>query len=126
MTNLFQPLDLTENGSAKVYMKRTLTEWYSNFVLRQPDEGKVVDGIGVELKLSISEPLHTGSIKNLWDYLTSKEGDKIIFNGWKAAFITKAIEKGSKPLSPLNPFYEVDLLTKKGNEMFEVIPVSIN
>ena len=40
----------------------------------------------------------------------------------KAAFITEVIEKGSKSLDPLNPFYDVDPLTNEGNEMFEVIP----
>ena len=29
MTNLFQPLDLTINKNASVFMKKKFTEWYS-------------------------------------------------------------------------------------------------
>ena len=40
MTQLFQPLDLTVNGTAKAYMKRRFTEWYSRCIAVQLDEGK--------------------------------------------------------------------------------------
>ena len=29
MTNLFQPLDLTANGSVKAFLKKKFTEWHS-------------------------------------------------------------------------------------------------
>ena len=61
------------------------------------------------------------AIKDFYEYLTSEEESKIISNGWKAAFIVEAIEKGSKSLDPLDPFYEVAPLTNEVNEMFEVI-----
>lgn len=113
MTNLFWPLDLTVNGSAKACIKRRLTESYSPSVSQQLDEGEVFDNIKVELKLSIFKLLHSGWIKDY--YLTSEEGGKVISNGSEAAFITDAIEKGSKSLVPLNPFYEVDPLTNEVN-----------
>ena len=72
MTNLFWPLDLTVNGSAKACIKRRLTESYSPSVSQQLDEGKVFDNIKVELKLSIFKLLHSGWIKDY--YLTSEEG----------------------------------------------------
>ena len=54
--------------------------------------------------------------------MTSEEGGKIISNGWKAAFITEAIEKGSKSLNLVDLFYKVVPWTTEVNEMFEVIP----
>ena len=39
--------------------------------------------------------------------MTSKNGREIISNGWKAAFITEAIEKGTKRLEPLDLFITV-------------------
>ena len=58
--------------------------------------------------------------------MPSEEDGKIISNGWKAAFITEAIGKGSKFRNPLDPFYEVDLLINEVKEMFEVIPANKN
>ena len=33
MTRVFQPLDLTVNGSAKAFMKKRFSEWYSRCVM---------------------------------------------------------------------------------------------
>ena len=38
--------------------------------------------------------------------------------------ITEGIEKDSKFLDHVDPFYEVNTLTKEVNEMFEVIPAN--
>ena len=119
MTNLFQPLDLTVNGSAKAFMKRNFTEWYSSSISKQLDEGKAIDDIDVDLKLSILKPLHAHWIKGLYDYMTSENGREIISNGWKAAFITEAIEKGTKCLEPLDLFITVDLLIHDGPQISE-------
>ena len=98
MMNLFQPLDLTVNGSAKAFMKKKFTEWYSSSIAKQLDEGKAVEDIDVELKLSILKPLHAEWIKELYNYMTCEEGRGITSNGWKAAFITEAFLKGKKGL----------------------------
>ena len=68
MTNLFQPLDLTVNGSAKAFMKRKFTEWYSSSISQQLEQGKSIEDIDVELKLSILKPLHAEWIKELYNY----------------------------------------------------------
>ena len=96
ISNLFQPLDLTVNGSAKVFMKRKLTEWYSSSISKQLDKGKSTDDIDVDLKLSIPKPLHAHWIKELYDYMTSQNGSKIMSNGRKAAFITETSKKAQK------------------------------
>ena len=112
MTNLFQPLDLTVNGSAKAFLKKKFTEWYSSSISKQLEEGKQIKDIDVEFKLSILKPLHTKWINELYDYMTSEEDRKVISNGWKAAFITEAIEQGTQGLEPLDPFFDIDPLTK--------------
>ena len=82
IANLFQPLDLTVNGSAKAFMKKKFTEWYSSSIAKELDEGKPVEDIDVELKLSILKPLHAEWIKELYDYMTSEVSRGIISNGW--------------------------------------------
>ena len=111
-------------SSGKAYVKRRFTKWYNTSISGQLDKGKVVEDIDVKLNLSIFKPIHAEWIKNFIDYLTPKEGGKIFSIGMKAAFITEAIEKGSKPLDSVNPFYEVDPLTSEMSEMFEVIPAN--
>ena len=85
MTNLFQPLDLIVSGSAKAYMKRKFNEWYSTSISRQLDEGKAVDDIEVELKLSVLKPINAGWIKDLYDYLTSEK------NAWLSQMAGKQL-----------------------------------
>ena len=81
MTRLFQPLDLTVNGAAKAYMKKCFTEWYSRCIIQELDSGKVVDNIGIQLKMSVLKPLHANWIKDLYNYFTAPEGKEIIANG---------------------------------------------
>ena len=80
MTNLFQPLDLIVNGSVKAFLKK-FTEWYSSPISKRLEEGKSIEDIDVELKLSILKPLNAKWINELYDYMTSEEGCKIISNG---------------------------------------------
>ena len=121
MTNIFQPLDLTVNGAAKAYLKSKFTEWYSNSIAKQLDEGKIIEEIDVKLKLSILKPLHAEWIKDLYNHLTSEKYRTIISNGWKAAFITEAIENGSSSLEPLDPCYEVDPLINTEEDLPEAV-----
>ena len=116
MTNLFQPLVLTVNGSAKAFLKKKFTEWYSSSISKQLEEGKSIGHIDVELKLSFLKPLHAKWINELYDYMTSEEGHQIISNGWKTAFITEAIEQGAKDLRSLDPFFDIDLLINEENQ----------
>ena len=116
MTNLFQPLDLTVNGSVKAFLKKKFTEWYSSSISKQIEEGKSIGHIDVELKLSFLKPLRAKWINELYDYMTSEEGHQIISNDWKTAFITEAIEQGAKDLRSLDPFFDIDLLINEENQ----------
>ena len=104
MTSLFQPLDLTVNGSAKAFMKKKITEWYSLEVTKQLDNDKSTEEIEVKLLLSKLKPFHVSWLIDLYNHFTSQAGREVVANGWKAAGITDAIEKGSASLEPLTPF----------------------
>ena len=58
MTHIYQPLDLTVNRSAKAFFKRKFTEWYSQEIHKQLEEGKKIDQVDVVLRLSVLKPLH--------------------------------------------------------------------
>ena len=51
MTNLFQPLDLIINRSAKAFIKEKFTKWYSLEVVKQLDSGKNTEETEVKLLL---------------------------------------------------------------------------
>ena len=57
MTNLFQPLDLTVNGAANTFLKRTYAEWYSGEISKVLADGIALDDIEIKLKVSVLKPL---------------------------------------------------------------------
>lgn len=124
MTHIFQPLDLTVNGAAKAYMKKRFTEWYSACIVQELDNGKDVESISIQLKMSVLKPLQAQWIIDLFDYFTSEKGREIISNGWKAAFITEAISSGTSGLEPLDPFSSVDPLSDESESREVVIPAN--
>lgn len=88
MTHFFQPLDLTVNGAAKQFMKNSFTEYYANSIREQMlDNGKQLDEIEVDLRLSILKPLHAQWLIQMYNYFTTKKGKDITKNGWKKAGI---------------------------------------
>ena len=72
MTNFFQPLDLTVNGSAKKFIKNCFTQYYSNAIKEQLDSGKELDGIDVDFRLSTIKPIHANWLVSMYNYLTTK------------------------------------------------------
>ena len=96
MTNIFQPLDLTVNGSFKALMKKKFTEWYSKQIANELEKGSPLDDIEVKLKLSVLKPLHAGWLIDAYDQLTSEAGRKIIANGWQSVGISVQYQKEFK------------------------------
>ena len=72
MTNFFQQLDLTVNGSAKKFMKNCFTQYYCNAIKEQLDSGKELDGIDVDFRLSTIKPIHANWLVSMYNYLTTK------------------------------------------------------
>lgn len=58
MTRFFQTLDLTVNKSAKQFMWNEIITYYSNIVRERLDNGKSVEDIEVDLRLTTIKPLH--------------------------------------------------------------------
>ena len=65
-----------------------------------PANGVNLDDIKVKLKLSTLKFLHPLWTLDLYHYLTSNEGRKVVENGWKSAGITDAMSKGVSGLEP--------------------------
>ena len=122
MTNIFQPLDLTVNGSFKALMKKKFTEWYSKQIANELEKGAPLDDIEVKLKLSVLKLLHAGWLIYAYDHLTSEAGRKIIANGWQSAGITSAISKGVQELPTLDPFDTIDPLVNHADESDNHLP----
>ena len=113
ITNIFQPLDLTVYGAAKAYLKSKFTEWYFNSIVKQLDEGKIIEDIDVKLKKkNFFKLLHVEWIKDLYNYLTSEKNRTIISNVWKVAFITET----TKRLSDENAEYFITPSTEIEDE----------
>ena len=81
ITQFFQPLDFTVNGSAREFMKNHCSEWNRRCIGQELDNGKDIDSINNQLKMSILKPLHAQWIINLYNCLISSEGRKITSNG---------------------------------------------
>ena len=90
MTYLLQPLDLTVNGYAKKFTSGKFSEWYSSQIMKQLDDGKELHDINNDLKLSKLRPLHAEWLVELYNQMSTAEGQKIIHSAWKASGITEA------------------------------------
>ena len=113
MTNIFQPLDLTVNGSFKSLMKSKFTEWYSKEIGKQLENNIPMEDIEVKLKVSVLKPLHASWLVEAYNHLTSATGRDIIANSWKSAGISKAVSDGLSGLEDLDPFHLIDPLLER-------------
>ena len=110
MTNIFQPLDLTVNGSFKSLMKSKFTEWYSKEIGKQLDENVRTEEIEIKTKVSVLKPLHASWLMEVYNHLTSAAGRNIIAYGLKSAGITRAVSESNKGLKNLDSFHLIDPL----------------
>lgn len=74
---IFQPLDLTVNGSTKLYLKRQFTKWFSARISDERDSENELDDIEIKRHLSVLKPLHVKWVVDLYNYLTSQKGQGI-------------------------------------------------
>ena len=113
LTYLFQPLDVQggPNGHAKRFMKKKFTLWYADQVKSELDKGKKIEEIDISMKLSILKPLLAKWLIDLYNYMTSPDGQAVSLKGWKVAGITEAVQKGLNGLPSLDPFHDMDPLS---------------
>ena len=103
MAHLFQPLDLTVNGSAKNFMKKKFVTWYANEVKKKIEERVPIESVEIDLSLTRIKPTHALWLIELFNFWTSEEGKKTILNGWKKAGVTNILMK-TEILPPKDPF----------------------
>ena len=88
---IFQLLDLTVNGTFKMFMHEMFSEWYCRQILHTLENGCEVKDAKVNVKLTIMKPLHAKGLFEFYYYINSSDGQKTTRNGWLRAGITDAV-----------------------------------
>ena len=91
MTNKFQPLDVSVNKSAKNFIKKQFSSYYTSEVHRQLQAGIAPHDIKVDLRISLLKPKHAVWVVDLYNKFQSERGAYIIKNGFRRSGITEAL-----------------------------------
>ena len=105
-TNLFQPLDISVNKSAKCFITGKYQDWYAEKVLDELNRGVRPHDVKVDVRLSKIKPLHAKWIIQMYHHL--KNSKDLIISGFRKAHIIDAVTD-ARQLSMLceNPFQEI-------------------
>ena len=90
-TSYYQPLDLTVNKSCKDFIRQEAQKWYADEISKQMAQGKRSYEIKVDVRLSVSKPLHVKWTVKFYDYIKSKP--EIACNGWRKFGITEKLKE---------------------------------
>ena len=104
MNHIFQPLDLTVNGSAKKFQQSCFTEYYAVAVKEQLGSGKQLEGIEVDFRLLAVKALDDRWLIALYNYLTASKERDITLKGWKKAGVAGLFD-GTTALPPEDLFH---------------------
>ena len=88
MTHVFQPLDLTVNKFAKDFMKGMCSTWFSRQISLGLENGVELDDIEVDYRLSVLKTLYKKWLVELYNYMSTDEGDFLPMVGKKRASST--------------------------------------
>ena len=91
LTNLFQPLDLTVNKAAKVFMRNQYSEFYRSEVEKQLSNTVSPHDVNVNRNLATLKPIHAAWIVQMYDNFKTEKGKSIILNGFRKSGITEAL-----------------------------------
>ena len=89
LTHVFQPLDLTANGTAKEFLNGKFGDWYANQITKKLEQGDDVYQISVDTTLTVMKPVHAGWVIGLYDHL--RNSPDLIIKGFDKAGISDAI-----------------------------------
>ena len=79
-TDLLQPLDISVNKPAKLFLRSKFQEWYSDQVCQQLIKKQ---DVAVDLQLSVVKPLGATWMMQFVDYIKTKP--EIVINGfWRS------------------------------------------
>ena len=90
LTKKFQPLDITVNKPTKSFISNKYNKWFSKQVSQQLEKGIQPADVKVSLGLIELKVMHAKWILELCNHLCHQ--NEIIFNGFKVASITEAVE----------------------------------
>ena len=93
-TNMFQPLEISVNKSAKCFIADKYQDWYAEKVLQQLNRGVAAHDFKVDVKLSIMKPLPAKWIIEIYHHL--QRCKHIVNSGFKKAHITETVSKADQ------------------------------
>ena len=93
-TNLFPPLDISVNKSAKCFIADKYQDWSAEKVLQQLNRGIAAHDVNVDVKLSIMKPLQAKWITEMYHDL--KRSKQIVISGFRKAHITEAVSEADQ------------------------------
>ena len=74
-TNKFQPLDISDNKTAKTFFQNMYNKWFSNEVATQLNRGVDPTEVKITSNLSDLKPLHASWIVDLYEHLKKRDRD---------------------------------------------------
>ena len=89
-TDRLQPLDVSVNKAVKDHLHKSFNTWYAEQVQQQLAQGKAIEEVKVDLRMSVMKPLETKWIVSCYDYLRGNK--QIGFNGFKESGIVDALQ----------------------------------
>ena len=111
LTNKFQPLDLTVNKPAKVFLSEKYNHWYADEVSKQLRRNINPADVKVSLKLTHINVLHARWINDLHHQLIGRKD--IIINGFSKAGITEAYRNVQEIVTRIeNPFHSGEYINE--------------
>ena len=87
-TDRLQPLDLSFNKPAKMFLRLKFQDWFAQQVASQNRGEKPVEP--VDLRLSIMKPLGAQWLVKLYDHFKAKSS--VIYNGFRASGIVDCLK----------------------------------
>ena len=107
-TNLFQPLDISVNKSAKSFISDKYQEWYASEVTSQLGKGIDPYNVKVDVNLTTLKPIHARWIIDFYKHMqTSRSKVKA---GFRKALISEAAKEAEALINLCeNPFQETEI-----------------
>ena len=102
LTKKFQPLDLMVKTPAKCLIKDLYNKWYADQVADQLAKGEAPADVDVSVNLTVIKPLHVTWITQRHDNLKGRKN--LIFNGFRSAGITEAVQKANEVFQRIKYF----------------------
>ena len=81
--------------------------WFSRQISLGTKNGVELDNIEVGYLLSVLKPLHAKLLVELYNHMSTDEGNEIVANGWKKAGIFDPIKFALSGLPSLDPFADM-------------------